>query len=44
MIIAYNAFSRWIVALHGGGGQYADLTPLKILGAAQPNHRDRESG
>ena len=41
MIIAYNAFSRWMSRCMAAAGN-ADLTPLEILVLHNTNHRDRE--
>lgn len=41
MIIAYNAFTRWMSRCMAAAGN-ADLTPLEILVLHNTNHRDRE--
>ena len=41
MIIAYNAFSRWITRCMAAAGN-PDLTSLEILVLHNTNHRDRE--
>jgi len=40
MIIAYNAFSRWMVRCMSAAGNL-DLTPLEILVLHNTNHRER---
>lgn len=40
MIIAYNAFARWITRCMSAAGN-TDLTPLEILVLHNVNHRDR---
>jgi predicted MarR family transcription regulator len=40
MIIAYNAFNRWMSRCMAAAGN-ADLTPLEILVLHNTNHRDR---
>ncbi|GHA51617.1 hypothetical protein GCM10008927_16310 [Amylibacter ulvae] len=40
MIIAYNAFSRWMVRCMSAAGR-VDLTPLEILVLHNTNHRGR---
>ena len=41
MIIAYNAFTRWMSRCMAAAGN-SDLTPLEILVLHNTNHRDRE--
>jgi predicted MarR family transcription regulator len=41
MIIAYNAFTRWMSRCMAAAGN-ADLTPLEILVLHNTNHRGRE--
>ncbi|MCU0910446.1 MAG: winged helix DNA-binding protein [Rhodobacteraceae bacterium] len=41
MIIAYNAFSRWMVRCMSAAGN-TELTPLEILVLHNTNHRGRE--
>ena len=41
MIIAYNAFSRWMTKCMSAAGN-TDLTPLEILVLHNTNHRSRE--
>lgn len=41
MIIAYNAFSRWITRCMSAAGK-TDLTPLEILVLHNSNHRGRD--
>ncbi|MCH2069547.1 MAG: winged helix DNA-binding protein [Shimia sp.] len=41
MIIAYNAFSRWMTRCMAAAGN-ADMTPLEILVLHNLNHRDRD--
>ena len=41
MIIAYNAFSRWMQRCMAAAGQ-PELSPLEILVLHNTNHRDRE--
>lgn len=41
MIIAYNAFTRWMSRCMAAAGN-PDLTPLEILVLHNTNHRDRE--
>lgn len=41
MIIAYNAFTRWMSRCMSAAGN-ADLTPLEILVLHNTNHRSRE--
>ncbi|KIN60131.1 putative transcriptional regulator [Sulfitobacter noctilucae] len=41
MIIAYNAFTRWMSRCMAAAGN-ADLTPLEILVLHNTNHRNRE--
>ncbi|NSX56862.1 winged helix DNA-binding protein [Parasulfitobacter algicola] len=41
MIIAYNAFSRWMVRCMSAAGN-TDLTPLEILVLHNANHRGRD--
>ncbi len=41
LIIAYNAFSRWMTRCMAAAGQ-PDLSPLDILILHNVNHRDRE--
>ncbi len=41
MIIAYNAFSRWMTRCMSAAGN-TDLTPLEILVLHNTNHRGRE--
>ncbi len=41
MIIAYNAFSRWMTRCMAATGK-ADLTPLEILVLHNVNHRSRD--
>ncbi|MFT6673856.1 MAG: putative MarR family transcription regulator [Sulfitobacter sp.] len=41
MIIAYNAFNRWMSRCMAAAGN-ADLTPLEILVLHNTNHRGRE--
>ena len=41
MIIAYNAFTRWMARCMTAAGR-ADLTPLEILVLHNTNHRARE--
>ena len=41
MIIAYNAFTRWMSRCMAAAGR-ADLTPLEILVLHNTNHRKRE--
>ena len=41
MIIAYNAFTRWMSRCMAAAGR-ADLTPLEILVLHNTNHRNRE--
>ena len=41
MIIAYNAFSRWMSRCMAAAGN-PDLTPLEILVLHNTNHRNRE--
>jgi predicted MarR family transcription regulator len=41
MIIAYNAFSRWMIRCMGAAG-HVDFSPLDILVLHNVNHRKRE--
>ena len=41
MIIAYNAFSRWMTRCMSAAGN-TDLTPLEILVLHNANHRGRD--
>jgi len=41
MIIAYNAFSRWMTRCMAAAGDF-DLTPLEILVLHNTNHRSRD--
>lgn len=41
MIIAYNAFSRWMIRCMGAAG-HVDFSPLDILVLHNVNHRRRE--
>lgn len=41
MIIAYNAFSRWMTRCMAAAGN-VDMTPLEILVLHNLNHRDRD--
>ncbi len=41
MIIAYNAFSRWMTRCMAAAGN-GDMTPLEILVLHNLNHRDRD--
>lgn len=41
MIIAFNAFTRWMSRCMAAAGN-SDLTPLEILVLHNTNHRDRE--
>ncbi len=41
MIIAYNAFSRWMIRCMGAAG-HVDFSPLDILVLHNVNHRQRE--
>ena len=42
MIIAYNAFSRWMTRCMSAAG-HTDLTPLEILVLHNTNHRGRDN-
>lgn len=41
MIIAHNAFTRWMIRCMQGAG-YADFSPLDVLVLHNVNHRDRQ--
>jgi predicted MarR family transcription regulator len=41
MIIAHNAFSRWMIRCMQGAG-YADFSPLDVLVLHNVNHRNRQ--
>ena len=41
LIIAYNAFSRWMIRCMGAAG-HVDFSPLDILVLHNVNHRKRE--